>query len=206
MNLTVDLAAKFSAGIVLDGKREVHCQFDTWERSQGETAELIARTALDFLEPDGLILIEDVPYGLSKQFMIKPILRLQGRVIQELERTGLEDRTLWVAPNTWKKALGLPLRGATPPIFTKAAAEYGYAPPDLLEIHADSIPDTPGKERTKIRGLLRKAMTDYVDAYLMGEWALSLNEDQIRSSQGVQPIVEGNTTWLRPSPIPSQTS
>jgi len=202
--LAVDLAAKFSAGIALDRGREVHLQFDTWGRTQVGTALLIADVAAT-LSPD-LILVEDVPYGISKQFMIKPVLRLQGMVIQELTRSGFEDRTLFIAPNTWKSGLGLPVRGAKPPVFAEAAAKAGYTPPDLLEVHAADVP-AKGPERTKIRGLLRKAATDYVDAYLIGEWAVGRSEEQIRTTQGVQPIVEGNTTWLaRQSPTPSQTS
>lgn len=206
MILGVDLAARFSAGIVLGRDGEIHLQFDSWGRAQTETAMLIAEFA-KAMEPD-LILIEDVPYGISKQFMVKPVLRLQGMVITELTRAGMEDRTLFVAPATWQRDQGV--WKASPSAVAEVATGKGYTPPDLLAVHASSIPPKAqrgaegaaeqAKARTKALSTLRKATTDYVDAFLICDWATRFTPEQIAAKQGVQPISEGNTTWLSRSP------
>lgn len=166
MYLAVDLAAKFSAGIVMDDSREVHLQFDSWGRSPSELANLITETAQVF-DVD-VIVIEDLPYGISKQFMTKPVTRLQGRIQHALHGAGLLERTGFLAPATWQRAYEGVWKGG-PKGAAAAATALGYAPPDLLEVHAQDIP-AKGPERTKIRALLRKATTDYVDAYLIADW------------------------------------
>jgi hypothetical protein len=181
MILAVDLAAKFSAGLIRGRDGQVHCEFDTLGRGPRESAMLIAETASLFGVT--LILIEDVPYGISKQFMVKPVLRLQGRVIQAIEDAGL-PAPYFVAPATWQRAMNV--WRVSPEQTAAVAAEHGYTPPNLLETHAHEIPEK-GPERSKIRALLKKSATDYVDAYLLSEWAGAMAEDfDLSQIQGVQ--------------------
>lgn len=180
MILSVDLAAKFSAGIVRGDGGEIHLQFDTLHRSPSEVAHLIAETAALFEVSH--VFLEDVPYGISKQFMVKPVLRLQGHIIQALGDAE-QPSPLFVAPATWQRAMGV--WRASPADTAAVAAERGYTPPDLLEIHSDALP-AKGPERTKIRTLLKKSATDYVDAFLLSEWALSVVGTDLTSIQGVQ--------------------
>lgn len=201
MILGVDLAARFSAGIVLGRDREVHLQFDSWGRDHCGTALLIAECARA-MQPD-LIVIEDVPYGLSKQFMVKPVLRLQGQVIQELMRSALLDRTVFVAPATWQRAQGV--WKVKPADTADAARVKGYEPPDLRAVHAHEIP-AKGPERTKILSSLRKSTTDYVDAFLIADWAADHTLDDLLNMQGVQPITETTTSWLPRQKTPSPHS
>lgn len=180
MILAVDLAARFSAAIVRDYNGEIHCEADTLGRDSREAAKMFADIGQTF--GVDLILVEDVPYGISKQFMVKPVLRLQGRVIQAIEDRGL-PAPLFVAPATWQRAMGV--WRVKPEETAAVAAERGYRPPDLFEVHAAEIPEK-GPERTKIRTLLRKATTDYVDAWLISEWALAHREYDLLEIQGVQ--------------------
>ena len=188
MILTVDLAAKFSAGIVRSRDGQVHCEFDTLNRTPREAAKMIADMGLLF--GCDLIVIEDVPFGISSQFMVKPVLRLQGRVIQAIEDAGL-PAPWFVAPATWQRAMGVFKKRGTKPAEQKAitaavAASFGYYPPDLLEVHAAEIPEK-GPERTKIRALLNKSSTDYIDAFLMSQWVGTMSVDyDLASIQGVQ--------------------
>lgn len=200
MILAVDLAARFSAGIVLDDDREVRLQFDSWRRDAFGTSEMVAELARVF-DPD-VIVIEDVPYGISQQFMIKPVLRHQGILIAALWRCGFAERTVFVAPATWQRAMGVfPPRKSTEKqkvaLAAEAALGLGYTPPDLFETHAREIP-AKGPERTKIRTLLHKATTDYVDAYLIARWAdVMLAEGPLTDVQGVQPAIPEGFTWPR---------
>jgi len=187
MILTVDLAAKFSAGIVRGRDGQVHCEFDTLNRTPREAAKMIADMGTLF--GCDLIVIEDVPFGISSQFMVKPVLRLQGRVIQAIEDAGL-PAPWFVAPATWQRSMGVFKKRGTKPaeqarITAAVAAEFGYTPPNLLEVHAHEIPEK-GPERTKIRALLNKSSTDYVDAFLISQWAGTVEQYDLASIQGVQ--------------------
>lgn len=182
MILSVDLAARFSAGIVMSRDFEVHFQFDTWGRSQRETSLLIADSARLF--DVEYVVIEDVPYGISKQFMTKPVTRLHGRIQNDLEDAGFKDRSYFLAPATWQRTFDGVWKGGTSGAAA-AAASFGYTPPNMLEIHAHEIPER-GTERTKIRTLLRKSMTDYVDAYLISRWANKNLIDGPFEIQGLQ--------------------
>lgn len=189
MILTVDLASKFSAAIVRGTDGQIHCEVDSLNRDPREFAKMLAD--LGRLYEVRYIIVEDVPYGISQQFMVKPVLRLQGRVIQAFEDAGLPS-PLFVAPATWQRAMGVFKKRGTKPaeqaaITAAVAAERGYTPPDLLQVHAAEIPEK-GPERTKIRSLLKKSSTDYVDAFLISEWARWVIEEEFDflSIQGVQ--------------------
>lgn len=179
MILTVDFAAKFSAGIVRERGGRLVYQFDSWGKDILEFCEEAAQAAADYEVTRAVF--EDVPYGLSKQFQIKPPLRGQGIVIDEFHRLDMLDTLRWLSPSVWQRTFDGVWKGGVK--GARAAAErLGYTPPDLLEVHAEEIPP-PAPENTKaraaIRTKLRKAMTDYDAAYLMSEWAWNLTVEEI---------------------------
>lgn len=199
MILAVDLAARFSAGTVMGEHREVHFQFDSMGRSPLELCALIVSTARMFNVHT--LVIEDVPYGIKSQFMVKPVIRLQGMLIGELIRADLIARTLFVAPATWQRAQGV-WRGK-PQTAPQRAEELGYTPPDLLKIYA-ALEPPQGPERTKFRSTLRKARTDYIDSFLMADWALT-QDCPLTDLQGVQrATTESGLSWSKAqTPLPT---
>ena len=173
--LTVDLAAKFSAVMVRGEGGEVHRQFDSLDKTSFEFIDLIVATIIKF-DPEWII-IEDVPYGISGQGQVKNILRLQGVLIHALR--DYLDRVLFVNPSTWQNLFRGVARGKSEERVEAArlhAERLGYFPPDLVQAHIDSLPD--GKRVLKKNtNPLAKVMTDYIDAFLMSEWALDREGD-----------------------------
>ena len=183
--LTIDLAARFSAAAVMNSQYDILLEFDSWGKSSFDFVNEVIGAAIKYKVD--VIIFEDVPYGLSKQFMIKPVLRLQGIFIHALGLSGLIERTVFLNPATWQRSFddvyGKKAAGAL-----AAAQLLGYNPPDMLAIHADEIPEK-GKERTKMREQLKKAATDYVDAFLMARWALThKTREEMLQKSGVQEI------------------
>ena len=177
MILTVDLASKYSAAILRDSDGKVYHQFDSGGQSALHFADQVA-SAEKFYDPE-VVLIEDVPYGISSQSMTKPVLRLQGAIIHAMA-TEL-DKVLWINPSTWQKAY--PGVGTAPKGMAKAAGaafriqaaldhaeRLGYTPPDLVAAYIESLPEGT-KVLKKHTSPLEKTMTDYVDAFLMNHWA-----------------------------------
>lgn len=192
--LTVDLASKFSAGVLRDSTGKVHWQGDShkdspivWVKRLGQVAAL----AKD--EDKGIeVLVEDVPYGISSQAMVKPVLRLQGMLILELDDFSIYP--YFINPATWQS--DYPGVGRAPKGLSKAdalkyragkAAEYarelGYEPPNLVAEWQTENPDL--KPLKKYTNPLEKGMTDYVDAFLMNDW-LQRNKEDFRTRSGVQ--------------------
>lgn len=136
------------------------------------------------------ILVEDVPYGISNQAMVKPVLRLQGMLIHALEDTEF----YFINPSTWQK--DYPGVARSPKGMTKAegakaridaarieAHSLGYHAPDLVQQWIDEHPDE--KPLKKYTNPLEKAMTDYVDAFLMNDW-LQRHVHEYKTLTGVQ--------------------
>jgi len=193
--LTVDLASKFSAACVMDMDGEVRREWD----SRGMSHIAFARSLRDAAEEfkPHVILIEDVPYGISSQGQVKSPLRFQGIVIAQLEN--FLQYTLFVNPRTWQSYFGCATipreisRGMSKAqkdqwlidAARSAAAERGYNPPDLVAEFIEAQPEGT-KILKKHTNPLTKNMTDYVDAFLMGRWVLEYDGD-IRDLSGVQP-------------------
>jgi hypothetical protein len=182
---TIDLAARFSAANVMDPDGTVLHEFDSWNKTAFAFVDEIIDAAVKY-DVD-ILVFEDVPYGLSKQFMIKPVLRLQGIIIHALGMANLIEKTVFLNPSTWQRSFegvfGGKAAGAA-----AAATGFGYTAPNMLEIHADEIP-AKGKERSKMREQLKKASTDYVDAYLMSKWSIDFtSRDEMLEKSGVQAI------------------
>lgn len=194
----VDLASKASAGQLrsVDGG-EILDQFDSRNKSAFEFAAEIARRARrDDCE---LTLIEDLPYGITSQAQTKPVTRLQGAVMAYCHP--VLDNVLWVNPSSWMSmfpGVQRAPKGLTKSQSDKArieaarqhAEDRGYAPPDLVAEYAASLP--PGtKVLAKHTTPLLKTQTDYVSAFLIGEWALSIlregGREALLKTSGVQP-------------------
>lgn len=182
--MTVDLAAKFSAVVVREEGGEVHSQFDSLDKSSFEFVTEILENIVAH-DPQ-YVIVEDVPYGISGQGQVKNILRLQGILIHAL-RDHL-DKVLFVTPSTWQNTYRGVARGKPDERVEAArlhALRLGYTPPDLVQEYTDSIPE--GKRVLKKHtNPLAKVMTDYIDAFLMSEWAIERNHDF--NISGVQPV------------------
>lgn len=183
--LTIDLAGKFSAVCIMNPKGVVLAEFDSWGKHPAVFVDEIAAAAKKWKV--SAIVVEDVPYGLSKQFMIKPVLRLQGMLISELYRQGLLDITVFLNPATWQRTFEGVFGGKEKGALA-AATVFSYVPPNMLEIHADEIPEK-GKERAKVRAQLKKASTDYVDSFLMAKFTLEFTSvEEMLEKSGIQPV------------------
>lgn len=185
----IDLAARFSAAVVLDENGQVVVQFDSW----GIDADRFAQNAAIAcaLHNPAVIAVEDIPYGLSRQAQIKPPLRAQGYIISHLRLRGLLEQTFFVAPASWQRGFPGVFKGGASGALA-AATELGYTAPDMLDIYCDDVPPLGkehAKERTKIRSQLKKATTDYNDAYLLAEWVRRHHQaGTLASQQGVQAV------------------
>ena len=186
---SVDLASKFSAVVLRDRGGEVLGQFDSRELTPFQFAAKIGRTARDA----EMTVVEDVPYGISNQAMVKPVLRFQGLIMLACNAT--IDDLYFCAPATWMKdfdGVQRAPKGLTKTesdkyrieMAAKHAKEAGYEPPDLVQAYIDA---NPGKKiLKKDTGPLAKSMTDYVSAFLMSEFLIKRTREQIAALQGVQ--------------------
>lgn len=169
--LTVDLASKFSAVSVQDEAGQVLGEFDSANKSSLQFVEEIA-TAADHFDARA-VLVEDVPYGISKQFMVKPALRLQGLLMFPLAKVNKLGVTWFINPSTWMGSYGIKTRGQSDQerteILRSAAAHLGYTAPDLVGDYLKSLPEGT-KVLKKHTNPLNKSRTDYVAAYLIGHW------------------------------------
>lgn len=182
--LTVDLASKFSAYMVTEPGGQVIVQGD----SRDETAFSFVAVLRQAADGCDLVIVEDVPYGISNQSMVKPVLRLQGALLHAF--SDILDTVVFVNPSTWQRKYPGVARGDKADREEAArshAEDLGYAPPDLVQEHIDGLPEG-AKVLKKHTNPLKKAMTDYVDAFLMSDWARSFpSVDDLRAQSGVQP-------------------
>lgn len=174
MRITVDLASKFSAACVMDARHKVHREFDSLNKSSFEFVDEILAAVVEY-DPE-IIIVEDVPYGISSQQMTKAVTRLQGAIIRDLTKMGYWERLVFLNPSTWQKEYSGVARGPKED-REKAAAFHadfmGYQPPNLVQQHIDSLPEG-ARVLKKNTNPLEKTMTDYIDAFLMARWSYSL--------------------------------
>jgi len=175
--LGIDLASRCSAYVLLDSEGHVLEQGDSYGISEWDFVDKIKEAGEIFSSfgPESRyfvnIVIEDLPHRVPFRVSVKEVLRLQGRLIHEIDGYGELDRVFWLPPAVWQRSYdGVWRKGVAG--AREAAASLGYEPPDLL---SDDVrfpyKELKGKERTKIREAAKKLMTDYVDAYLIAEWA-----------------------------------
>ena len=164
--IAVDLATKFSAGIVLDQHGDFVSQWDSygWKHSQVAQQIFTDYTALRdaYIDAPPLVVIEDVPPRNLPN--LRGVLQLQGRILQVFGKYG--DDLYWVPPALWQHEMGV--FGATDGETAKRAAEFGYEPPDLVEMRG--LKRGERGYGTAIREADKQA-TDYVDAFLIAMWA-----------------------------------
>lgn len=184
MILSVDLAARFSACTLMNRDREVILQWDSVGASPSGFATSIFGMAE--LHPVQYIVIEDVPYGISKQSMIKPVLRLQGRILQARDEADLGIPLLFTTPDYWMRHFHL--FGSKSADQLSCAAEFGYEPPDVKSMHEAKLGGLRGTSRSAMMATLRKAKTDYVASYLIARWAWDVLDESgdLRSAKGIQ--------------------
>lgn len=192
---SVDLAAKFSAVVLRDLGGEVLDQFDSRDQSHFEFAARIARVARR--DDCQLTLIEDVPYGITSQAMVKPVLTLHGVLMAYLHP--VLENVLWVDPSRWMRdfpGVQRAPKGLTKSESDKArieaarqhAEDRGYLPPDLVGEYIASLPEGT-RILKKHTNPLEKSQTDYVSAFLISEWALPiLNEGGIAAISRIQGV------------------
>ncbi len=190
MYLGVDLAANLSAALLLDVDGQVIDQWDSWGVPVWEFCrETVHRAS----RHKAILMVEDLPYGLSRQAQIKPPIRAQGMMIAHAALQGIIPQTLFIAPATWQRDYPGVWKGGKE--GAAAAAELlGYTPPDLLTQYVDTIPalgKEHAKERSKIRAQLKKLSTDYTDAYLIAEFTRRKSIDgTLTTLQGVQSVTK----------------
>ncbi len=187
---SVDLAAKFSAVVLRHRSGEVYGQYDSRGMTPFQFAAKIGRTAREC----EMTVVEDVPYGISSQAMVKPVLRFQGLIMLACNQT--IDDLFFCAPATWMRDFdgvqrapkGLTKSEADKYRIATAAAhakERGYEPPDLVQAYIDANPEK--KILKKDTSPLIKSMTDYVSAFLLSESVRLRSRDEFIALQGVQP-------------------
>jgi hypothetical protein len=157
--VSVDLASRYSAVVGMDAGGEVVFQYDSWNKDINTFITNLGDSAANRLVE--FFLIEDLPHGLQFREDVKTACRIQGMVIKELSDRGVIDKVVFCQPKVWQQHYEGVFRGK-PKQARAAALNLGYEPPDLhSELHKEA--------RTKAR----KVETDYIDAFLMGHWALT---------------------------------
>lgn len=172
---TVDLAARFSACTVLGSGGELVTEWCSLDMSEAQVVDNILSTFVTH-RPDVLV-IEDIPHQMRFDTITKATARMQGRILDRVwyvaGQRGL-DKVLFIPPSLWQRSWGKDsgLWRAKPEVYAQFAKDtYGYEPPDLLELCRHRYEDLHHKERQDERNALKKLMTDYVDSYLIAQWA-----------------------------------
>jgi hypothetical protein len=170
--VAVDLAAKFSAGVLLDPDGNLTSQWDSFNWSHGQVAQQIFDdfAFLGATHPDEvpLVVIEDLPQHVPSSAITKSVAQLQGRILQIFDVLGQQhlDSVFWVPPAVWQQGMGVWQRGSEAAEF--AASALGYKPPDLVTERGYK----PGQRGYgKLIREAEKQQTDYVDAFLIAAWA-----------------------------------
>jgi hypothetical protein len=169
---SIDLAARLSASVLMGSGREVVDQWDTVGLGESGVVQRVASRFHPGCSEDvpSVLVIEDLPHKLPFASLVKAVCRLQGRIVQQMDAYGAADRVLFIPPALWQRHFqGVWRRG--PAEYAALAREMGYEPPNLLEEREGELLALRGRERSQLRAKLKKAMTDYVDAYLIAVWA-----------------------------------
>jgi hypothetical protein len=168
--IALDLAAKFSAGCEIGSDGEVVNQWHSWQSSAFKFAE---KVALEFSglkkSDDSLLVIEDLPFAIGQTKTVRDVYRLQGIIIYLVTQYGMEDRIVFIPPMLWQhwlKPEGVK-KGDKKAIKLVADQKYSYLPPELVH------KDLHGKDRVDAR----KTMEDYVDAFMISRYILSVGEE-----------------------------
>lgn len=168
----VDLAARFSAAVQLDPYGKVIRQWDSTACKNED--EFLTQVAMS----SGLIMVEDLPQGLSRfDSIMKHVARMQGILIEKMSPSNLH-RLIFVPPGVWQRHYPALFR-QKPAVYAQFALDnYAYVPPDVMAQHlARGLIPEHGPERQKARNAAKKIMTDYVDAFLIAVWAIEVGRE-----------------------------
>lgn len=161
--IAVDLAAKYSAAVMLDNAGHVVTQMDTTTGEDTFLESVI--NAFVYGEAEQLV-IEDLPHGVDYRGLVKRVCQIQGRFVERMYGLSRVDQLLFVAPNTWRRKYSpLRVRGAGMDAVVPVAAEIGYTPPKLQHLSGPR----GGK------AIVNKVQTDYCAAFLIAYWALGIS-------------------------------
>ncbi len=162
--LAVDLAAKYSAACWVEDTGQVRWQVDSWGRGEAEFIELLT-VPWYAASPDqpAVMAVEDLPHRLPFSSLVKRVARIQGRIVDRMDRLGRLDRVLFVPPALWRKNYAGLERGTGPDAVLPVSAGLGYTPPNLSDRCV----------KAGDKAIARKVATDYCAAYLIGRWAVT---------------------------------
>lgn len=161
--VAVDLAAKYSAVCWMGATGAVIEQWDSWGRTEAAFVHLVTAPFRHCATPPAVLAIEDLPHRLPFMSLVKHVCRLQGRIIEAMDRLNMTDRILFVPPAEWRRNYTGLRRGTGPDAVIDVAARLGYTPPALS--------DRLGER--KARATIAKVQTDYCAAFLIARWALA---------------------------------
>lgn len=166
-------------------------QFDSSELSALEFIRKLRDVFTEYGTESSVIVIEDVPYGISSQKMTKQVTRLQGAIILLLASHHVVDLddAVFLNPSSWQKHFPGVARGektAREAAARQHADDLGYQPPQLVQAYMDSVPE--GKRPLKkYINPLAKIETDYIDAFLITQWAFKFKDRaELLKESGVQ--------------------
>lgn len=188
----VDLASKAWATCLGD-ESQVHTQFNALNFAE-ETDAVSAITHLFRPEsgkvPDWL-LIEDLPFGTMPNVAAKDVSRFQGRIIERMAVYNQIQLILFIQPMEWQRYFKVNRRGLTTTekdnVYRDyAKTAYNYDPPNLVAQNDAHFSSLKGPERSKVRGHLKKLMTDHIAAFLIMKWAHEVGEEKMLASKSVQ--------------------
>ncbi len=167
--MAVDLAAKYSAAVILDAACEVSWQADSWQVDEAGWVDLLcAPFAGRSPWVPARMVVEDLPHGVGYRTLVKTVCRLQGRIIDRMTVLGHVGRVLFVPPALWRKHYAGLKRGTGPNLVVEIAQDLGYEPPDTL--HRIVKRDSAGRKPLGQAATARKVRTDYCAAWLIGRW------------------------------------
>ncbi len=163
--VAVDLAARYSAACWMNYSGFVLDEWDSWNRTELQFIQQTIRPFTQDSEPPEVLIIEDLPHRLPFSALVKQVSRLQGRIVEAMDRYDMADKIVFVPPAEWRKFYpALAKRGSGPQAVVPVAEETGYAPPDVSSRGAKTIAD--------------KVATDYCAAFLIGNWAIESFKDK----------------------------
>lgn len=185
----VDLASKFGASVSQTGG-QIDSEFSTADMSPYDVARQVAASAHEA----HWTLIEDVPYGIKGQFQTKAVTRLQGMIIFALLDAGVDlSKVAFVNPSTWQRnypGVASGEKTAREAAARRAAAERGYTPPPLVDNWIEVCEAEGKRVLKKDTNPLAKSETDFIDAFLIGDWASKFDSfSDILELSGVQPVM-----------------
>lgn len=166
--VAIDLAAKYSAGVVINQNGKMIEQWDSLGWTHCQVVEQLLYSYMVVLDGMPMAVVEDLPprWGAVTDRNTKTVLQLQGRILHEFDKAGYLSSLWFVVPSLWQREMGV--YRVTPEEAEAVAAGLGYAPPDLL-LQRELERGTRG-QATAIKEA-DKQRTDYVAAFLLASWA-----------------------------------